>query len=282
MVKTIKKVSIVLLSISLLTLAMAKFALNSNALEPSLPYDFGTWAGSGSVFISVMIDHTRFIKLIYDGNAVDPSNYTITGTDNITEITLKEEYLKTLVNGEYRFWADFSEKLEKFHLGLDWNGREFAIEGLDHTKFVKLTCDSKEVDPSNYSATLAKDSIMITLEEEYLETLTGKESFDIYFEMKDVAILYLNVDVQNTLPAVSTTSPAISSVDSQATTSLAVSPVGSQATTSPIISSVESQDYHTSPKTGDPGSIKVLLIIISLSAVVCFVALIKKKCAISN
>jgi len=218
MKKTFKKAFSVFLAMALLTILVAGAALSASAdFVEDEPATFETWTGSGSTSVTMLwIDHTRFLNL-FDYNrdeAVDPGNYTVTGTDDTTVITLKEEYLKTLTNGEYSFRADFeavpwSFEYGTFKPGSDWSEDEAPdvwIEDLDCTTFFKLTCNDEEVDPSNYTVETSYESIKILLEKDYQETLIeGEYRFDMYFMVPGLVWLDLTVDVQPTTTAEVTT-----------------------------------------------------------------------------
>jgi LPXTG-motif cell wall-anchored protein len=71
----------------------------------SVEYNFGTWTGSGPVVAKIDELLENFNELRLNGKVVDPSNYTLTPGSTI--ITLHEDYLKTLAEGEYTFEAVF-------------------------------------------------------------------------------------------------------------------------------------------------------------------------------
>lgn len=66
---------------------------------------FSEWRGSGEATAKIDGDYMKFSRLLKNGVAVDPGNYTITAGSTI--ITLKESYLKTLATGTYAFVAEF-------------------------------------------------------------------------------------------------------------------------------------------------------------------------------
>jgi hypothetical protein len=68
---------------------------------------FGLWSGTGDLSARIDADYRLFVRLLYKGAVVDPSNYTI--TEGSTIITLKESYLKTYANGMHEFVAEFSD-----------------------------------------------------------------------------------------------------------------------------------------------------------------------------
>jgi hypothetical protein len=65
-----------------------------------------TGTGGGDRTATVDADRSKFTRLLYGGNAVDPGNYTV--TEGSTVITLNENYLKTLANGTHTFRAEFT------------------------------------------------------------------------------------------------------------------------------------------------------------------------------
>jgi hypothetical protein len=66
---------------------------------------FGTWTGSGTVTGRSDGPYSGFLRLLLDGNVVDPEHYTVTPGSTI--ITLHESYLKTLANGTHTFRKEF-------------------------------------------------------------------------------------------------------------------------------------------------------------------------------
>jgi len=68
---------------------------------------FDTFTGSGSLTAKVDAPYSNFERLLINGKEVDSSNYTV--AEGSTVITLKEAYLKTLVNGTYTVTAEFTD-----------------------------------------------------------------------------------------------------------------------------------------------------------------------------
>jgi len=77
-------------------------------LKPDILSTFTTFTGTGNVTARIDVDLSNFVQLLNNGQVVDPQNYTLESGSTI--ITLKEAYLKTLVNGSYNFEAQFKEK----------------------------------------------------------------------------------------------------------------------------------------------------------------------------
>lgn len=86
---------------------------------------FGTWEGKGGASAKVDGDSVKFVRLVLSGQTVGSANYTVSGN---TTITLKEDYLKTLANGTYTFFVEFSDgssdslllKVDRSDGGSDW------------------------------------------------------------------------------------------------------------------------------------------------------------------
>lgn len=68
---------------------------------------FGTWTGAGTLKARVDADHTKFVRLLSNGQEVDRKNYTITAGSTI--ITLSENYLKTYEIGTHTLTAEFTD-----------------------------------------------------------------------------------------------------------------------------------------------------------------------------
>lgn len=69
--------------------------------------DFSTFTGSGDVSVRIDAAKDKFVRLLNNGQVVDPQNYTVQSGSTI--ITLKESYLKTLGNGTHQFVAEFTD-----------------------------------------------------------------------------------------------------------------------------------------------------------------------------
>ena len=257
-----KKAFSVFLAMALLTVLVAGVALGVSAMEPPDTYEFDTWTGSGDASVHVKGHYTKFDKITTDGQEVDPSNYTITGKDSGTIITLKEEYLKTLSNGEYSFEVRFFEEIEwlEYEFNIDMQTGE-AIVPREDEKIFRIFCDNEEVDPSNYTITADNKTFVIIFEKEYLQTLTGEEVFCASIGSTGFTdYLNLIVDMQPT----TTTTTVVTTTTTGIITTIVTT------TTSPILS-------DETPKTGDSESMITLFVIMSLSAVGCAVALVSRR-----
>lgn len=107
MKKILQKVLVVVTLLTLVIAAMEGLPFNANAQSPAL-FEFNTWTGSGVAAANIALDKDEFVKLTYNSKDVDNTNYTVTGTESSTVITLTEKYLKTFENGEYHLWGNFS------------------------------------------------------------------------------------------------------------------------------------------------------------------------------
>jgi LPXTG-motif cell wall-anchored protein len=68
--------------------------------------EFGEWTGSGSVFTMLGFEAASFVRLILNGQTVDPGNYVVEGVLGGCEIELTEAFLKSLPNGSYVFTVE--------------------------------------------------------------------------------------------------------------------------------------------------------------------------------
>ena len=259
MKKIVKKGCVMILLLSLLAAVMGGSAFTVSARSPAR-YNFGTWTGSGAVSATIKFNNSvSSVELSYSGGEVDRSNYTVTGDKNI-EITLKEEFLKTLANGEYSFFGKFSgEELvtfkENFGVGTNMEARLPSMAGFN-LRLVKVTYGDETVDSSNYTLTEEAGQMVITFKKEYIESLSDNPSFCAYLaDDNDYAYLLLTVDVPDT--SSKTPKPPSSSL--------------------PSSSSAPHKKTTDIPETGDHGSMAPLLITMSLSVIGCAVSLITRK-----
>jgi hypothetical protein len=83
------------------------------AYQASLPVTYpviekpAPWTGSGTVTARIDADYEKFVRLLYQGVAVDTDSYTV--SEGSTVITFAEDYLKTLENGTHTFTAEFTD-----------------------------------------------------------------------------------------------------------------------------------------------------------------------------
>jgi len=174
-----------------------------------LPFNyFPTWNGTGTLSMKIngynyenfshLKQYSDFIK---DGKIIDSSNYTVSGTNEFTEIIFKEKYLKTLSDDNYSFNAVFFG-IEEFQMVSLDNSRTdyspylvlsyypltdkpFIVHDIFYLEdyFIDYTIKNKMlVDKDNYTYTLDKTDwcIQIFFNEDYKESLP-KEL--LYFEV---------------------------------------------------------------------------------------------------
>lgn len=114
-------------------------------------FTFEPWAGSGTAQVrfkpntfSVGFYPELFNDLWYKGKIVDRLNYSISGFANEMQISLKEEYVKTLPAGEHYFTADFMNA--NINLKLKVGMETATTENIDTTtKFVNKLTQVKKV-----------------------------------------------------------------------------------------------------------------------------------------
>ncbi|MDR0853677.1 MAG: right-handed parallel beta-helix repeat-containing protein [Clostridiales Family XIII bacterium] len=68
---------------------------------------FGLYSGSGVSWAKVDHDHQKFLRLLYNGEAVDPSQYSV--SEGSTVITLEEAHVKSYASGTHYFTAVFTD-----------------------------------------------------------------------------------------------------------------------------------------------------------------------------
>jgi len=80
---------------------------------------FSTWTGSGTSSARVDAEHSRFVRLLKDGNVVAAANYTV--ASGSTVITLTEDYIKTLPAGTHTFRGEWTDGVADMRLILSAN-----------------------------------------------------------------------------------------------------------------------------------------------------------------
>ena len=84
------------------TRAVAALSPNTYAVTQH----FGTWSGTGTASATVNAPHANFVRLLLNGTAVAPANFTVTAGSTV--ITLNAAFLDTLNDGDYTFVAEFT------------------------------------------------------------------------------------------------------------------------------------------------------------------------------
>lgn len=148
-----------------------------------------------------IIKYNNFEELQYDGKTFDNINYFVTEVDGNTVITLREEYLKTLIDGAYLFKAVFSDVIipiklhvvtykhyitETYFDFISWPGEgdaqvDFKIDTFPFVfygeLFNELQYNGKKVDASNYYYIGFGQITKFILKEKYLKTLPEGEHY---------------------------------------------------------------------------------------------------------
>lgn len=86
----------------------------------SVRVGFSVFTGSGTRSATIDAERLKFLRLLFNGNVLDPSNYTV--NEGSTIITLKENFLKTLSNGDYRVMAMFTDGQAETNLVVNVTG----------------------------------------------------------------------------------------------------------------------------------------------------------------
>jgi len=264
MLKIVNKGFAVFFLLFLVTVMMAGSTLNASALSPGL-YDFGTWTGSGTISVTVNGKSDTLKELTYGGDdIIDPSNYTVKKTSSSNTIILSESYLKNLDNGTYSFWAHFSAEGEDEQPG-GLNGKNVIFSANQyHSDLIKLTNNGEIVDSSKYTVKITGTESMVTLNDDYFETLTEENHFVGLFLLDGFSVvLKLTVDAPNTSSETPSTSSETPSTSSKPTSS---KPSSESPTTSVPI-----------PETGAHTPMAAWLVIMYLSIAGCVVTLIIHK-----
>lgn len=211
-------------------------------------YEFETLTDNKTVSVDMPGDYTKFASLEDENGEIDPQNYTITGDEQTTTVTLKGEYLNNLSNGEYNFRGYF----ENILLTYEFTASETAgviIPASENSVFVKLTANKADVEPSNYVVNHSADGFVITVNEEFLQTLPENTTFCAYYYDNSVCYMKLQVNRQEQLQPTTNNSTNSTAADNK---------------------TGNNQQSLVSPKTGDNSSALriILFTLASVSAVV--------------
>lgn len=203
-------------TITVLIAVMLFSTLISPTADASMPrlYSFDSWEGAGSASVRIDSPPERLIQLTNNGNAIDSKNYTVTKTDTGMQITLNEDYLKTLKfkSTSYLFSAviantDAAPLEISASLNPDSNNLKFTLGSSAQETFVKLACGGKEVDSANYTVVTAishctdssSKEYIVTLKDEYAATLSGTEQFVGFFSHDRFMVVLQLKDIRGDL-----------------------------------------------------------------------------------
>lgn len=256
-----KKLTVVQISVLFLSAIVFGLPMIVSANSPEL-FEFDTWEGKESTSVSIEADYSKFEKLLYNEDEVIPLNYTVSGTDSSTIITLKEDYLKTLPNGQHSLLAYFSaDGLESFITGMvDNTKKQIIFSGTpDHYKLIRLTYGDTEIDKSNYTATNNGCSTKIVFKDDYMETLSEEFIFGGYFSYEHYMVV-LNLEVDT---STDNTSESVT----EAVTDITVASKDTYSTTT-------TSNFAKSPKTGYNHSLSIGFILVLSLSLLTIIALI--------
>lgn len=229
-----------LLSIIMCLIMLSSLAITSSAkiiiLDAWLPFEI--WTGSGTASVTLgdnfmtgnIQEHVKaedFEELIHRHNtpAVTADDYTVSTVEGVTVITLKEEYLKTLKDNAYYFFAEFKGAqipvvlyvvTEKITVNTvvefrDWSWNEEGLPGAilssyDTSVFFtvelleSVSYKGEKLDASVYSASNFGGAVSINISKDFLRTLpTGIHYFEADFMNADGIMLKIDIPPVYTL-----------------------------------------------------------------------------------
>lgn len=149
-------------AVFLIVIVTIVFSLNTNAETDTVKVTFAdayltfeVWQGDGNTSISIgddfltkdcdIVKFEEFKEVQFKGEVFDDSNYFVTEEDNKTIITLKEEYVKTLPEGEHYFTADFMNVNVKLKLRIEILKTTVPIKKPKQVKNVKVISNKKKI-----------------------------------------------------------------------------------------------------------------------------------------
>lgn len=179
--------------------AISLFSVSANAATPKM-YNFTDYTGSETVSVDLNGDYTKFAGLKDKNGEIDSKNYTVSGDENKTTVTLKEDYLNGLENGKYTFNGYFENVLNTYEFTAFANVG-VSIPASENSEFVNLTVGETEVDNANYEVEKTSDGFVITVDSEYLQTLPENTSFFAHYYDNSVCSINLQVAKQGTKPS---------------------------------------------------------------------------------
>ena len=149
--------------------AVSLFSVSASAATPKM-YNFTNYTGNETVSVDLQGDYTKFAKLEDKNGEIDLKNYTVSGDENKTTVTLKEDYLSSLENGEYTFNGYFENVLNTYEFTA-YENVGVSIPAGEDCEFYNLTVGETEVDNANYEVEKTSGGFVITVNSEYLQTL---------------------------------------------------------------------------------------------------------------
>lgn len=179
--------------------AVSLFSVSASAATPKM-YNFTNYTGNETVSVDLQGDYTKFAKLEDKNGEIDSKNYTVSGDENKTTVTLKEDYLKGLENGEYTFNGYFENILNTYEFTA-YENVGVSIPAGEDCEFYNLTVGETEVDNANYEVEKTSGGFVITVNSEYLQTLPENTSFFAHYYSDSMCSITLQVKKQISKPA---------------------------------------------------------------------------------
>ncbi len=252
-------------TVPLAILIILSFSLMSVSGSTEKHFSFEKWTGNGSVSVTVDIDKSAFADLKISSE-IDKSNYSVSGNENSTVITLKEGFLKTLdfYDEEYNFTAHFNKEginITSFDAQIN-EQNDIAIPSTLPTgsRVNKITLNNAVVDNSYY--TVLTDSNKIHFNAEYAALFSGQPTFKVYMVSDDI---YVTLSLTKDIPETTTEeqdSTAQSTTEENTTTNTGT---GTTASKPPLDTEI--------PRTGDESSLPTLGIIAFIAVIGLVVAM---------
>lgn len=175
------------------------FSVSVNATTPKM-YDFPNYTGNETVSVDLQGDYTKFARFEDKNGEIDSKNYTVSGDENKTTVTLKDDYLNSLENGEYTFNGYFENVLQTYEFTA-FENVGVSIPVGESSEFVNLTVGETEVDNANYEVEKTSGGFVITVKSEYLQTLPENTSFFAHYYSNSICCINLQVAKQGSNPA---------------------------------------------------------------------------------
>lgn len=237
-----KKSAFIKKLLSMFMCLMTLFSLSNTAFAKIIILDswlpFETWTGSGTASVELgdnymtgdiqeYVKYEDFEELLgrNPGNDIDADDYIVSEVDGVTVITLNEEYLKTLDDNIYYYFAEFKGAqipvvlyvvTEKVTLDTvvefeDWAWDEDGYPGVILSDYEMSVCFAAELlesvsykgeklAPSVYSASNWGGAVHLSINKDFLRTLpTGTHYFEAVFMNADGILLKIDIPPMYTL-----------------------------------------------------------------------------------
>lgn len=179
--------------------AISLLSVSANAATPRL-YNFNDYTGSETVSVDLQGDYTKFAGLKDKNGEIESKNYTVSGDEQKTTVTLNQDYLSSLENGEYTFNGYFENVLKTYEFTA-YENVGVSIPAGEGSEFVNLTVGETEVDNANYAVEKTSDGFVININSEYLQTQPENTAFFAHYYSNSMCSINLQVAKQGANPA---------------------------------------------------------------------------------